>query len=201
MRRSSFYDPDAADLHAPAQLPPARVSTTARSRQHSSPKAARSISCTITRLGRRRADGGARGLARSRARCWSAPTPTRPTTRRRPRATRRASASAATCVIDRAIVDKNARIGDGVPAGQRSRRPGSRRRRLVHPQRHHHRAEERSGEAGDCRLTVGAWCSVLSARCGAWCRVPRAERPHLAPGTWHMAPHEAPGTKHKAPVI
>ncbi len=57
--------------------------------------------------------GSAPGAA-SRARCCSAPTSTRRTTTRRPTTGGRSSASGADCVLDRVIVDKNARIGDGV---------------------------------------------------------------------------------------
>ena len=50
-------------------------------------------------------------------------------------------------VLDRVIVDKNARIGDGVRLVNDRRHPARRRRRLVHPRRHHHRAEGRGGAA------------------------------------------------------
>ena len=62
------------------------------------------------------------------------------------------SASAATCVLDRVIVDKNARIARRRAAGQRRGRRPRRRRRLLHPQRHHHRAEGRAVQAeSQCR--------------------------------------------------
>ena len=51
-------------------------------------------------------------------------------------------------VLERAIVDKNARIGGRRRASQHARHPARRRRRLVHSRRHHHRAEGRGGAAG-----------------------------------------------------
>ena len=66
-------------------------------------------------------------------------------------------------VLDRVIVDKNARIGDGVQPGQRGRRPGRRRRRLLHPQRHHHRAEGRRDHGRDAGLgTCGHYASLAA---------------------------------------
>ena len=60
-------------------------------------------------------------------------------------------------VLDRVIVDKNARIGDGArlvnEAGVRARR----RRRLLHPQRRHHRAEGRRHRTWHNRVGTGAW--------------------------------------------
>ena len=46
-------------------------------------------------------------------------------------------------VLDRVIVDKNARIGDGARLVNEAGIAARRRRRLLHPQRHHHRAEGR----------------------------------------------------------
>ena len=56
-------------------------------------------------------------------------------------------------VLDRVIVDKNARIGDGARLVNADRRAGSRRRWLLHPQRRHRRAQgRRDSTAGrSCR--------------------------------------------------
>ena len=55
-------------------------------------------------------------------------------------------------VLDRVIVDKNARIGDGARLVERRRRPGGRRRRLLHPRRDHRRAEGRRDRGRDAGL-------------------------------------------------
>ena len=52
-------------------------------------------------------------------------------------------------VLDRVIVDKNARIGDGVRLVNDGERPGGGRRWVLHPQRHHHRAQGCGGEGRD----------------------------------------------------
>ena len=51
-------------------------------------------------------------------------------------------------VLDRVIIDKNARIGDGARLVNEAERRARRRRRLLHPRRHHRRAEERRDQAG-----------------------------------------------------
>ena len=56
-------------------------------------------------------------------------------------------------VLDRVIVDKNARIGDGVRLVNEQGVERRRRRRLLHPQRHHHRAE-------GCVTSRPAWWSA-----------------------------------------
>ena len=57
-------------------------------------------------------------------------------------------------VMDRVIVDKNARIGDGVRLVNESARPAGRRRRLLHPQRHHHRAQGRARRSWGNRVRI-----------------------------------------------
>ena len=52
-------------------------------------------------------------------------------------------------VLDRVIVDKNARIGDGVRLVNEQRLAARRRRRLLHPRRHHRRAEGRHRQGRD----------------------------------------------------
>ena len=59
-------------------------------------------------------------------------------------------------VMDRVIVDKNARIGDGVRLVNERWSAGGRRRRLLHPQRHHHRAEGSARRRGRHRLATQA---------------------------------------------
>ena len=56
-------------------------------------------------------------------------------------------------VLDRVIVDKNARIGDGARLVNEARRRPRRRPRLPHPQRHHHRAQGRRGGARNGGVT------------------------------------------------
>ena len=50
-------------------------------------------------------------------------------------------------VLDRVIIDKNARIGDGARLVNEQQRRARRRRRLLHPQRHHRGAEGRRDQA------------------------------------------------------
>ena len=63
-------------------------------------------------------------------------------------------------VLDRVIVDKNARIGDGARLVNEKGLDACRRRRLLHPQRRHHRAEGRRHQAGDGDL-ISAWAQAL----------------------------------------
>ena len=93
---------------------------------------------------------------KSPVRSCSVPTPTRRRCRRRHPARHRPRR-----VLDRVIVDKNARIGDGVRLVN-EKVAGSGRRRLLHPQRHHHRSQGWAHRAGNhcvrssSRLTLPA---------------------------------------------
>ena len=53
------------------------------------------------------------------------------------------------CFIRNAIIDKNARIGDGCPPVQRGQPVAGRRRGLAHPRRGHRGAPQRGDPAGD----------------------------------------------------
>ena len=104
----------AADLHAPAPFLPGARSTTASVRDgRSSPRAATLDSARHRGIGRRHPDRRAAPDATIRARCCSAPTSTRPTTTRRRRGGAPRLGIGRDVVLDRVIVDKNARIGDG----------------------------------------------------------------------------------------
>ena len=113
-RAVQLLRPAAADLHpaaVPARLAPA---STAPWIARSWPRAASSTGARWTTRWSASARAIRRGVVASHAPCCSAPTSTRPTTRRPEKTTGRDSASASTSVLDRVIVDKNARIGDGV---------------------------------------------------------------------------------------
>ena len=71
-------------------------------------------------------------------------------------------------VLDRVIVDKNARIGDGARLVNERGRRARRRRRLLHPQRHHHRAEGRRDPAEPSRSEQAAWPAPGPAARQAW---------------------------------
>ena len=145
-RAVPLLGPDAADLHAPA--PPARLAADRlpRARLDRRPTAASSIAATSTEsvVGiRTHIEAGAqvdavgaarRGLLRGRR---GHPTACPPLGIGRD------------VVLDRAIIDKNARIGDGARLVNEAQRRPRRRRRLVHPRRHHRRAEGRRHSAGD----------------------------------------------------
>ena len=66
-------------------------------------------------------------------------------------------------VLDRVIVDKNARIGDGAQLINEAGVAARRRRRLLHPRRHHHRAERRRDQAGNAGI-AGASRLIAAAR-------------------------------------
>ena len=112
-----------ADLHAPAL--PARV---ARCSDCTVRDAIIAEGCYLDRCDDRASRSSAsartiqRGRRRSRARCCSAPTSTRPTMTRRPRATAPRLGIGRDVVLDRVIVDKNARIGDGARLVNEARR-------------------------------------------------------------------------------
>ena len=59
-------------------------------------------------------------------------------------------------VLDRVIVDKNARIGDGAQLVNEARRRARRRRRLLHPRRNHRRAQGWRGQTGYAGVSARA---------------------------------------------
>ena len=65
------------------------------------------------------------------------------------------------CVIDRAIIDKNARIADGVVITPEGKAGGSGRRELFHPRRHRRGAEERGDSARLLDLAARSLSGVL----------------------------------------
>ena len=68
-------------------------------------------------------------------------------------------------VLDRVIIDKNARIGDGARLVNEAERRACRRRRLLHPRRHHRRAEERRDQTRSRGLvTNGSLCDEAAKR-------------------------------------
>ena len=69
-------------------------------------------------------------------------------------------------VLDRVIVDKNARIGDGVRLVNEQGVAGRRRRRLLHPQRHHHRAQGWTYRARRSCLTATVLYACRTRRTG-----------------------------------
>ena len=141
-----------ADLHAPALPAGLAARATARCATRSSPKGCYLDRCDDRGVGRRHPHQHPGAARRSGDRCCSAPTSTRPTTTAPARGDRPRLGIGRDVVLDRVIVDKNARIGDGAQPGQRGRRPARRRRRLLHPRRRHHRAEGRGDQAGDTGL-------------------------------------------------
>ena len=130
----SFYDPRAADLHAPAL--PAGL---ALQRLHVDDAivAEGLLSRPLHDRGvvDRRHPHAHRSRARgSGGRCCSARTSTRRTTTRRRAATGRALGIGRDVVLDRVIVDKNARIGDGVRLVNEPGIEHADGDRLLHPQ-------------------------------------------------------------------
>ena len=99
--------------------------------------------CHDRGVGRRHPHAHPERTRRSGGRCCSAPTSTRPTMPRRRGGDRPRLGIGRDVVLDRVIVDKNARIGDGARLVNEAGVRGRRRRRLLHPQRRHHRAEGR----------------------------------------------------------
>ena len=138
------------DLHAPA--PPARVadSPTASVRDSIVADGLLSGPLRCRRLGGRRAHAPCAKAHASRARCCSAPTSTRTAGRR----TASRLGIGRDVVLDRVIVDKNARIGDGARLVNERQRRACRRRRLLHPRRHHRGAEGRRDQARDSRVAT-----------------------------------------------
>ena len=140
-RALQLLRPAAAGLHAAALPARRRGSTAAPWTRRSSPRAATSTSPTITQsiVGIRTRIG--RGCAISRSVLLGADFYENDDDAPVHDGGGPELGIGADSVLDRVIVDKNARIGDGVRLDERSRRAERRRRRLLHPQRHHHRPQ------------------------------------------------------------
>ena len=104
---------------------PARGSATAPSRDAIIAEGCYLDRCTDRGVGRRHPHARPGRAPRSAARCCSAPTTTRPTMPRRRAATRPRLGIGRDVVLDRVIVDKNARIGDGARLVNEARRPAT----------------------------------------------------------------------------
>ncbi len=107
-----FYDPHRPIFTHPRFLPGSRLVDCARARRDRR----RGLLSRPAARSRNRSSASARTCSRARrsaARCCSAPTTTKPTMPRRRAATRPRLGIGRNVVLDRVIVDKNARIGDG----------------------------------------------------------------------------------------
>ena len=107
-----FYDPRPADLHARA-LPAGRAAQRLHARATRSSRRAAISSARRSRIRSSASAPTSRPDRRSGGRCCSAPTSTRRTTTAPARGDAPRLGIGRDVVLDRVIVDKNARIGDG----------------------------------------------------------------------------------------